>query len=248
MSGINVTIDSPTAKDVMQEALERIALGFQDYLNSLQPDEITCLAQQLETTHTPPKYSKAETDVAVKLGANQVSDEERGRLEIAAITKNFKFRHELLKSSLTAPQVAELLNTTRQTPHDRLKKNTLIAAQDNGVWKFPTWQFDPEGPDGVLVGLPDVLKVLNVPALSKISWLTRPNKGLNGLTPIAALKFGLINDVIAEARTVGASFIMQYSSVKENCRRGTARIKLSLEEKILDVPYSGYHSSLTELY
>ncbi len=26
----------------------------------------------------------------------------------------------------------------------------------------------------------------------------------------------------------------QYSSVKENCRRGTARIKLSLEEKILD--------------
>ncbi|MFK0730949.1 MAG: hypothetical protein ACIWVG_07225 [Gloeotrichia echinulata HAB0833] len=35
MSGINVTIDSPTAKDVMQEALERIALGFQDYVNYL---------------------------------------------------------------------------------------------------------------------------------------------------------------------------------------------------------------------
>ncbi len=31
-----------------------------------------------------------------------------------------------------------------------------------------------------------------------------------------------------------APIIVQYSSVKENCRRGTARIKLSLEEKILD--------------
>jgi hypothetical protein len=28
--------------------------------------------------------------------------------------------------------------------------------------------------------------------------------------------------------------ITQYSSVKENCRRGTAGIELSLEEKILD--------------
>ncbi|XHR83416.1 MAG: hypothetical protein ACSI46_26160 [Gloeotrichia echinulata DVL01] len=36
--------------------------------------------------------------------------------------------------------------------------------------------------------------------------------------------------------------ISQYSSVKENCRRGTARIKLSLEEKILDVPYTVYLS------
>jgi hypothetical protein len=31
-----------------------------------------------------------------------------------------------------------------------------------------------------------------------------------------------------------APYIGQYSSVKENCRRGTARVKLSLEEKILD--------------
>ncbi|MBW4642627.1 MAG: DUF2384 domain-containing protein [Goleter apudmare HA4340-LM2] len=203
MSGINVTIDAPSAKDVMQNALGRIALGFQDYLNSLQPEEIKCLAETWETTHANPKYSQAETDFAAQLGANQITDEEHSRLEFAALAKNFKWRQELLKHSLTAPQVAELLNTTRQTPHDRLKKHSLIAAQDNGVWKFPTWQFDPEGPDGVIAGLPDVLRALNVPALSKISWLTRPNKALNGLTPIEALKFGQINDVIFEARTVG---------------------------------------------
>ncbi|QIR38744.1 hypothetical protein HCG51_19935 [Tolypothrix sp. PCC 7910] len=202
MSGINVTIDAPTGKYVKQ-ALELIAREFQDYLNSLQPEEIKCLAERLTPTNIKPKYSQAEINFAAKLGANLISDEERSKLELAALTKNFKWRQELLKSSLTAPQVADLLNTTRQTPHDRLKKNSLIAIQDNGVWKFPTWQFDPEGPDGVIAGLPDVLKALNVPALSKISWLTKPNIALNGLTPIEALKFGQIDDVIAAARTVG---------------------------------------------
>lgn len=202
MSGINVSIDAPSAKYVMQQALERIAIEFEDYLNSLQPEEIKCLAERLTPTNTKPKYSQAEINFAAKLGADQISDEEHSKLELAALTRNFKWRQELLKSSLTAPQVADLLNTTRQTPHDRLKKNSLIAVQDNGVWKFPTWQFDPEGPDGVIAGLPDVLKALNVPALSKISWLTRPNNALNGLTPIEALKFGQIDDVIAEAKTV----------------------------------------------
>ncbi len=200
---INVNINAPSAQAGTQQALERIAEAMQVVLTSLQPDEIKDLADQLETTDSKPKYSKAEINFAAKLGANKISDEERCRLELSALTKHFKWRQDLLKSSLTAPQVAELLNTTRQTPHDRLKKNSLIAVQDNGVWKFPTWQFDPEGPDGVIAGLPDVLKALNVPSLSKISWLTRPNKALNGLTPVEALKFGQIDDVIAEARTLG---------------------------------------------
>ena len=203
MSAINVIIDAPCEKDVMQQALLRIATGFQDYLNSLHPDEIENLAEQLHTTSKTSKYSKAESDFAVKIGANKISQQERGRLEFTALTRNFKWRQELLRDSLSAPQVAEMLNTTRQTPHDRLKKNSLVAVQDNGVWKFPTWQFDPQGPDGVIAGLPDVLKALNVPAMSKISWLTRPNKALNQLTPIEALKGGQKDEVIAEARSVG---------------------------------------------
>lgn len=203
MSTINVTIDAPCEKDVMQQALLTIARGFQDYLNSLHPDEIENLAEQLHTTSKTSKYSKAESDFAAKLGANKISNQERGRLEFTALAKNFKWRQELLRDSLSASQVAEMLNTTRQTPHDRLKKNSLVAVQDNGVWKFPTWQFDPQGPDGVIAGLPDVLKALNVPAMSKISWLTRPNKALNRLTPVEALKGGQKDEVIGAARSVG---------------------------------------------
>lgn len=203
MSTINVTIDASCEKDVMQQALLTIARGFQDYLNSLHPDEIENLAEQLHTTCKTSKYSKAESDFAAKLGANKISNQERGRLEFTALAKNFKWRQELLRDSLSASQVAEMLNTTRQTPHDRLKKNSLVAVQDNGVWKFPTWQFDPQGPDGVIAGLPDVLKALNVPAMSKISWLTRPNKALNRLTPVEALKGGQKDEVIGAARSVG---------------------------------------------
>jgi hypothetical protein len=203
MSTINVTIDASCEKDVMQQALLTIARGFQDYLNSLHPDEIENLAEQLHTTCKTSKYSKAESDFAAKLGANKISNQERGRLEFTALARNFKWRQELLRDSLSASQVAEILNTTRQTPHDRLKKNSLVAVQDNGVWKFPTWQFDPQGPDGVIAGLPDVLKALNVPAMSKISWLTRPNKALNRLTPVEALKGGQKDEVIGAARSVG---------------------------------------------
>jgi len=203
MSTINVTIDASCEKDVMQQALLTIARGFQDYLNSLHPDEIENLAEQLYTTCKTSKYSKAESDFAAKLGANKISNQERGRLEFTALARNFKWRQELLRDSLSASQVAEMLNTTRQTPHDRLKKNSLVAVQDNGVWKFPTWQFDPQGPDGVIAGLPDVLKALNVPAMSKISWLTRPNKALNRLTPVEALKGGQKDEVIGAARSVG---------------------------------------------
>lgn len=110
----------------------------------------------------------------------------------------------MLKDVLTAPQVAKLLNTSRQTPHDRLKKNTLIAVQDNSVWKFPVWQFDTSGADGVIPGLPEVLKVLNVPALSQISWLTKPNAAFDGSSPVDALKNGRKDKVVCEARSVGA--------------------------------------------
>jgi len=56
---------------------------------------------------------------------------------------------------------------------------------------------------GVVNGIPAVLKVLQVSPLAKVSWLVRPNPFLDGLTPIAALKQGEKERVIAQATTVG---------------------------------------------
>lgn len=80
----------------------------------------------------------------------------------------------------------------------------MLGVLDNGVWRYPIWQFDPEGPNGVVDGLPDVLKALTVSELAKASWLTRTNQVLK-TTPIEALKQGRKKDVITEALAVGVA-------------------------------------------
>ena len=125
-------------------------------------------------------------------------------LELAVSRNAFAKRQELLAGSLTAPQVAKLLGTTRQTPHDRAGKGTLLAVMDHGQLRFPLWQFDPNGPNGVVSGLPDVLRALDVSPLARISWMTLPNPYLEKRTPLQALKDGDKDRVIDQALAVGA--------------------------------------------
>jgi hypothetical protein len=151
------------------------------------------VARQDETQNTPFIQS---------LLGRTFSQEEQIDLELDALRAYFQRRRELLKDSLTATQVANLLATSRQTPHDRLKSQTLIGILDNGSYRFPIWQFDPEGADGVVNGLPMVLKGLQVSDFAKLNWLTRPNPVLDGLTPIVALKHGQLERVVQEARGI----------------------------------------------
>ncbi|WP_243902363.1 hypothetical protein [Aetokthonos hydrillicola] len=215
MTAITLTIDAPftepvtkkihtsNTKPVTQQRLELIAKAVQ-VLNRLKSDEIRDLVDQIDQMVNRRQMSQVETELAAKLGVEPIDDQERRELENSAFKNFFEWRQELLRNSLTASEVAKLLNTkSRQTPHDRLKKNSLVAIQDNGVWKFPCWQFDPKGPDGVVAGLPDVLKALDVPNFSKISWLTQPNRAFNGLSPLQALKNNQKDEVLNEAKSVG---------------------------------------------
>ena len=92
------------------------------------------------------------------------------QLEVEAQQRAFAHRRELLKGALTAPQVARLLGTTRQTPHDRAQAQTLLAIEDKSSLRFPHWQFDANGPNGVVAGLPDALRALEASSLGKIRW------------------------------------------------------------------------------
>ena len=101
------------------------------------------------------------------------------------------------------PQVAKLLGTSRQTPHDRVGSQTLLAIKDNGRLCFPSWQFDAEGPDGIIDGLSAVLKALEMSDYGKLHWLIRANPYLNGHTPVQALKAGQKERVLMEATRAG---------------------------------------------
>jgi hypothetical protein len=132
------------------------------------------------------------------------SPEEKVRVELTALAQSFELRRSLLEGALSAPETARLLGVSRQTPHDRAKANTLLGIPDGGAWKFPAWQFDAESPDGVIPGLPAVLKALGsyvpVSALQKAAWLTRRNAALGGRTPLQALRDGEVENVVEEAQ------------------------------------------------
>lgn len=182
-----------------QHAAENIV----NLLNDLHPDELDFLDERLHSVTQESKSTAAEDALVVKLTGHQFSEVERQKLEFASLLRKFQWRQELLKGALSASQVADLLGTSRQTPHDRVKSNSLLAVLDRGAWRFPAWQFDPEGPDGVVNELPEVLKALKVSQLSKLSWLVRSNPFLDGLTPVEALKQGQKEQVLAEAIGIG---------------------------------------------
>ncbi|NJK50056.1 hypothetical protein HC931_19680 [Candidatus Gracilibacteria bacterium] len=183
-------------------AITEAVESLETLLHDLQPDEVELVASTLKRLQKG-VASSPEDALIEALAGRTYSREEKIQLELESLFRYFERRRQLLEGALTAAQVAKLLGTSRQTPHDRMKSQTLLGVLDRGAYRFPVIQFDPEAPDGVIDGLPEVLKVLEVSDLAKLSWLVRPNPILDGLTPVQALKKGLKERVIAEARGVG---------------------------------------------
>lgn len=185
-------------------ATESLVERIEIIVGKLHALEIETMTKAIDKVLDTSDISDAESALALKLTGRKYSLQEAALLEITSLKRYFDRRKELLQSSLTASEVANLLGTTRQTPHDRFNKKSLLAVKDNGVWKFPLWQFDPAGADGVIEGLPEVLKVLEGSEFTKLNWLTSPSPYLNNLTPVEALKQGQKNKVIKEAKVLGA--------------------------------------------
>jgi hypothetical protein len=132
---------------------------------------------------------------------------EMARIRRANLLRAFSERRALLADALSVSEVAELLGVGRQTPHDRVKAETLLAVKENGKLMFPDWQFDADGADGVVAGLPEVLCVMRGPisALGRIRWFVTPKPLMKGRTPLEALRAGDVGDVIREAQAIGVS-------------------------------------------
>ena len=129
------------------------------------------------------------------------SREDRAMLAFQSLVDFFTARRKLLRDTITAPQVGEVLGVSRQAATGRAEKGSLLAVLDRGAFRFPTFQFDPRGPDGVIEGLPEVLKALEPqPALTKLVWLSRPNETLDDSEPLEVLRRGERDRVVAAAR------------------------------------------------
>ncbi|MDB5059800.1 MAG: hypothetical protein JWO59_3272 [Chloroflexi bacterium] len=124
--------------------------------------------------------------------------------KVVLLLRAFQLRRQLLKDALTTKQVADMLGASRQMPLDRLKAGNLVAVRDGGDWRFPSWQFDPEGPDGVVRGLPTVIAALPTSPMLRVGWLSTLHPAL-GMAPIDALRTGRLDRVLSEAQAVGAN-------------------------------------------
>ena len=171
-------------------------------LTPIEQSIVTQALQQITSTETVDPTADA---LAESIAGRTFTRQERIQLEMETLARHFQHRRQLLARSLSASQVAQLLGTSRQTPHDRVSGQTLLAIKDNGKLCFPAWQFDPAGSDGVMEGLPAVLKALAMSDYGKLNWLTHANPYLEGQTPIQALKTGQQERVLGEATAVGAS-------------------------------------------
>lgn len=191
------------SKVVLDRVMERVRSA----LEELPPQYLGTFAQELERVTeeadslSPP--SPPTKDLVTLLGGREYTVDERVRLEALSLLEEFRSRRALLQGALTAPQVGEILGSTRQMPHDRVRAGTLLAVMDRGALRFPAWQFDPEGENGTVPGLARVVKNLRLSPLGKVAWFTRPSPYLDGQTPLAALKAGQVHKVEELARGTG---------------------------------------------
>jgi hypothetical protein len=197
-----VEISATRELEAIAPSIDAVLRHFQDRLNSLTPDEVVAVlegaARALDEISEP-----VPPAVTALMAGRTWTAAERMAARFDVLARSFARRRELLADSLTSSQVAQLLGTSRQTPHDRVESGTLLAVMDRGALRFPIWQFDPDGEGGVVAGLPAVLRALEVSPMAKVSWLTRPNYMLDGETPLACLKSGDVERVVGLARAVG---------------------------------------------
>ncbi|MFN7873636.1 MAG: antitoxin Xre/MbcA/ParS toxin-binding domain-containing protein, partial [Cyanobacteriota bacterium] len=169
----------------------------------LDPPAQAALLQALTSValREGPASAKADGPLAEWLGEPPAN---AAQLEFEALRRSFALRRQLLASTIGTAEVNELLAAgSRQTVHDRLRAGTLLGILDQGKWRFPLWQFDADGPNGVIDGLAQVLQALQVSNLAKARWLQKPHPVFGGSTPLDLLRQGRLEDVLAEAGQVG---------------------------------------------
>jgi hypothetical protein len=191
------------ARDRLREADDRLA----EVLPLRQVDEMSAIAEDIARSAAEAATYGSEPRTSSLTGELLPSLNEMAPIRRRNLLRAFAVRRALLEDALTVAEVAELLGVGRQTPHDRVKAQTLLAVKENGRLVFPEWQFDPDGPDGVIPGLPDVLAAMRGPisALARVRWFLTPKALMGGVRPLDALRAGAVEDVISEAETIGIS-------------------------------------------
>ena len=200
---ITQKIEIPKSK---QEAATVILKQLENLFEVAEPEDLIRIQQSL----LPKVVSLEERELAKKIAGKDYVEPSASRLlelQLGNLERYMKRRRELLADSITSSKVVELLGCeNRSTVRDRRLAKRILGIKDKGVYKYPLWQFDPEGDDGVIDGLTEVLAALDVSDFVKLNWLMKPHLAFEGKTPVEMLKQGDAKAVVVEARAVGVGW------------------------------------------
>src|SRR5438093_592707 len=172
------TVTAPAPRTTNRRTAARQTRAFadtvawvQELLDRFPPDELAEIAAHVRRALDDPPAAPERAAFARELaGGRDWTPAERVALEAQARARAVRWREELLAGAWSAPQVAAWLGTTRQTPHDRVKRGTLLGVVDRGALRCPPWQFNPDGPNRLVPGLAEAARALHLPPLARISW------------------------------------------------------------------------------
>src|SRR5438067_274553 len=143
---VRVKVDPEAAlpRREREELVETITL-FADLLSRVERRQLRAIHVDLARSNI---LGGDDHDVHPATGQTRATREEQALVAFRSLLQLFEARRALLEQdTITAPQVAELLGVSRQTPLNRVREKTLVAVLDRGVWRFPLWQFDADGPN-----------------------------------------------------------------------------------------------------
>jgi excisionase family DNA binding protein len=94
---------------------------------------------------------------------------------------------QLLADALEVDGAAARLGVSVLAIHEMVNDGQLAAVRLGGRLRLPAWQFSS---DGLLAGMPDVVKSWPGSFLSLSMWACTPSTQLDGRTPAQALRDG----------------------------------------------------------
>lgn len=169
--------------EVIAPSVGKAVLG--DHLRKL-------LGHSVQVEEVPHSRSKVEI--------RRAEEPEMAELTATNIEREFAVRRALLATSRPIHEVRDLLGIkSRQTLHNWVDRNKIIALSDNGRLLLPLWQFEATSDDKVVRGLSEALQALKRRSFSAAHWFTNRNPQLGGRTPIELLRAGQIEKVVTEA-------------------------------------------------
>lgn len=140
-----------------------------------------CAAMEELWTASPEEDPLAEAD-------EPLDSKEAAEASLWADTRIQANRARLLADCVTASEAGEMTNRSRQAVEKHRRERHLVALRVGREWRYPKWQFDIDGPRGLVPGLEEIVSNLHMSPFGVALWLTTPRSELDEESPIAALR------------------------------------------------------------